>query len=68
MYEDFYQLTSEPFRLSPDHRFCFPHESYEKAKAYMEYALHQAEGFVMITGKPGTGKTTLIHDLINDLP
>jgi len=67
MYEEFYQLKADPFRLSPDHRFCFSHVSYEKAKAYMKYALHQAEGFVMITGKPGTGKTTLVNDLLDDL-
>ncbi len=67
MYEDFYQLQADPFRLSPDHRFCFTHSSYGKAKAYMHYALHRAEGFVMITGKPGTGKTTLVNDLLDDL-
>ena len=64
MYEKFYGLSADPFRLSPDHRFCYQHPSYAKAKAYLEYALYRAEGFVMITGKPGTGKTTLINDVI----
>jgi len=63
MYEKFYGLTKEPFRLSPDSEFCYRHQSYKKAKAYMQYALHRGEGFVMITGRPGTGKTTLINDL-----
>ncbi len=67
MYEKFYGFKEEPFRLSPDSRLCFPHSSYRKAKAYMQYALHRGEGFVMVTGRPGTGKTTLIGDLVNDL-
>ena len=67
MYESFYKFKAEPFRLSPDHRFCFTHKSYAKAKAYMQYAIHRAEGFVMVTGKPGTGKTTLVNDLVDGL-
>ncbi|MCZ6829567.1 MAG: AAA family ATPase [Gammaproteobacteria bacterium] len=68
MYEEFYNLNEEPFRLSPDSRHCFRHPSYKKAKAYMQYALHRGEGFVMVTGQPGTGKSTLIGDLTSDLP
>jgi putative secretion ATPase (PEP-CTERM system associated) len=67
MYEHFFNLTAEPFRLSPDHRFCYSHTQYFKAKAYMAYAFLRAEGFVMITGRPGTGKTTLIGDLVESL-
>ncbi len=67
MYEVFYNLKAEPFRLSPDHRFCFEHKSYAKARAYMAYAFKRAEGFVMITGRPGTGKTTLIGELVESL-
>lgn len=67
MYEYFYQLKAEPFRLSPDHQFCYSHEGYARAKAYMAYAFVRAEGFVMVTGRPGTGKTTLIGDLIESL-
>lgn len=66
MYEQFYGLTEEPFRLSPDSRLCFRHPSYKKARAYMQYALHRGEGFVMVTGQPGTGKSTLINDLTSD--
>ena len=68
MYETYYQLRAEPFRLSPDHRFCYRHKSYARARAYMQYAFNQAEGFVMVTGRPGTGKTTLISDLTESLP
>ena len=67
MYEIFYNFTAEPFRLSPDHRFCFEHNSYGKARAYLAYAFKRAEGFVMITGRPGTGKTTLIGELVESL-
>ncbi|MFT4615628.1 MAG: general secretion pathway protein A, partial [Bacteroidia bacterium] len=67
MYEVFYSLRAEPFRLSPDHRFCYEHSGYAKARAYMAYALKRAEGFVMITGRPGTGKTTLIGELVENL-
>ncbi len=68
MYEVFYKLKAEPFRLSPDHKFCFEHKGYAKARAYMVYAFRRAEGFVMITGRPGTGKTTLIGELVESLP
>jgi type II secretory pathway predicted ATPase ExeA len=68
MYEDFYGLKTDPFRLTSDHRFSFSHASYSRARASVQYALLRAEGFVMITGGPGTGKTTLIHDLMADLP
>ncbi|KAB7623638.1 XrtA/PEP-CTERM system-associated ATPase [Alkalilimnicola sp. S0819] len=67
MYEAFYGLSAEPFRLTPDHRFSFRHRSYARAKAYLEYGVRRAEGFVMITGRPGTGKTTLIDDLLASL-
>ena len=68
MFEVFYGLREDPFRLSADHRFCFPHRNYARARAYIDYALHRAEGFVMVTGGPGTGKTTLINELLSTLP
>lgn len=67
MYENYYGLREEPFRLSPDSRLCFIHPSYKKARAYMQYALQRREGFVMVTGRPGTGKTTLINDITTQL-
>lgn len=67
MYEKFYGFKEEPFRLSPDSNLCYRHPSYKKALAYMQYALHRSEGFVMVTGQPGTGKTTLIRDLVSEL-
>jgi general secretion pathway protein A len=66
MYETFYGLKEEPFRLTPDSRLCFNHPSYKNAKAYMQYALYRREGFVVVTGQPGTGKSTLISDLTSE--
>jgi type II secretory pathway predicted ATPase ExeA/outer membrane protein OmpA-like peptidoglycan-associated protein len=66
MLAEFYGLTQDPFRLSPDPKFCYRHANFAKAKAYMQYVLHQGEGFVMVTGQPGTGKTLLIEDLLSD--
>jgi general secretion pathway protein A len=67
MYDQFYGLSEEPFRLSPDHHFAYQHRGYKKARAYMAYAFMRAEGFVMVTGRPGTGKTTLVGALMDDL-
>jgi putative secretion ATPase (PEP-CTERM system associated) len=67
MYEAFYQLSADPFRLSPDPEFSFQHRTYRKALTYMLHALQRAEGFIMITGQPGTGKTTLVSDLVSTL-
>ncbi|KPJ92378.1 MAG: hypothetical protein AMJ53_09490 [Gammaproteobacteria bacterium SG8_11] len=67
MYAGFYHLNADPFCLRPDSRFRFSHASYSKARAYMLYALQRAEGFVVVTGAPGTGKTTLIKDIVATL-
>lgn len=67
MYAEYYGLSREPFSLSPDPRFCYRHPTFAKAKAYFEFAIHRGEGFVVVTGRPGTGKTTLVQDLIGDL-
>ncbi|TCK18195.1 putative secretion ATPase (PEP-CTERM system associated) [Thiogranum longum] len=67
LYETFYKLTADPFRLSPDHRFVLDHDSYVKSRSYLEYALHRGEGFIVITGGAGTGKTTLISEILAKL-
>lgn len=63
MYESFYKLTSEPFRLNPDPRFYFKSQSHERALAYLTYGMNQGEGIVVITGDVGSGKTTLAQKL-----
>ena len=67
MYETFYKLSSDPFRLLPDPEICFPHRSCAKAWAYLRYALKRREGIVVVTGPPGSGKTTLAERLLNEL-
>ena len=67
MYDQYFGFSEEPFRLSPDHGFAYEHKAYSKARAYMAYALLRAEGFVMVTGRPGTGKTTLVGALVDQL-
>jgi len=67
MYQEFYGLKNDPFRLSPDAKQCFQHSTYKKAKSYMRYALHRGEGIVLVTGKPGTGKTSLVNELATEL-
>lgn len=67
IYRNIYNFNEQPFRLTPDYRFCYSHPSYEAAKSYMKYAISQGEGFVAITGEPGTGKTTLIVALLAEL-
>ena len=67
IYKTRYRLEDHPFRLGPDYRFSLDHPSYANAKAYLHYAISQGEGFIVITGEPGTGKTTLIHGLLAGL-
>ena len=67
MYEAFYKLSGKPFQLSPNPRFYFGSSGHQKAMAYLQYGLHQGEGFVVITGDVGTGKTTLLRHLLEEL-
>jgi type II secretory pathway predicted ATPase ExeA len=61
LYKTFYKLKRDPFRLSPDHRFqTYAHPTYKKSLAYLKFAAYREEGFVMITGAPGTGKTKIV--------
>lgn len=67
MYTSYYNLTSRPFQLSPNHRFFFGSKGHRRAMAYLTYGLHQREGFIVITGDVGTGKTTLVDYLAEQL-
>ena len=61
MYETFYNLTAMPFQLTPDSRFFFGSTGHSKAIAHLNYGLAQGEGFIVITGEVGAGKTTLVE-------
>lgn len=64
MYDDHYGLTGRPFQLTPDPRFWFESATHKKAMAYLGYGLSQGEGFIVITGDVGAGKTTLVGHLM----
>jgi len=64
MYSEHYGLTGNPFQLTPDHRFWYESETHKKAMAYLGYGLAQGEGFIVITGDIGAGKTTLVGHLM----
>jgi general secretion pathway protein A len=68
MYEQFYGLNDKPFQLNPDPDFFYGSKGHRRAMAYLEYGLHQGEGFIVVTGEVGAGKTTLVKQLLTRLP
>jgi len=64
MYTSFYKLRAEPFLLTPDERFYFESSVHSQAMAHLTYGLKRGEGFIVITGDVGAGKTTLVKRLI----
>ena len=67
MYEAFYGLTSKPFNLNPDPSFYFGSKQHRRAKAYLDYGVARNEGFIVITGEIGVGKTTILRGLLDSL-
>ena len=67
MYEAFYGLKSKPFQLNPDPNFYFASKQHRRAKAYLEYGVSRNEGFIVITGEIGAGKTMVLRSLIEGL-
>jgi len=67
MYESFYGLASKPFQLNPDPNFFYGSKQHRRAKAYLEYGVSRNEGFIVITGEIGAGKTTVLRSLIDGL-
>ena len=68
MYETYYGFSAKPFRLRPDPHFFYGSKGHKRAMAYLDYGLSQGEGFIVITGEVGAGKTTLVRNLLNNLP
>jgi putative secretion ATPase (PEP-CTERM system associated) len=64
MFDDFYGLKGRPFQLTPDAAFYFESLTHRKALSYLSYGLAQGEGFVVITGEVGAGKSTLVAHLM----
>jgi general secretion pathway protein A len=67
MYEEFYGLSGKPFQLNPDPAFFFGSRGHNRAFAYLQYGLYQGEGFIVITGEIGAGKTTVVRSLMEQL-
>ena len=67
MYIDYFGLNDYPFRITPDTDYLYMSPAHSRAKAYMDYAIFNREGFVVITGEIGSGKTTLIKKLLSEL-
>ena len=67
MFEPYFRLTAAPFQLSPDPRFFYSSRGHKRAHAYLQYGLYQNEGFIVLTGEVGAGKTTLIRSLMGEL-
>lgn len=64
MYDQFYGFSGRPFQLTPDPDFYFESASHKKAMSYLGYGLNQGEGFIVITGEVGAGKSTLVAHLM----
>jgi type II secretory pathway predicted ATPase ExeA len=67
MYTEFYGLKEKPFNLTPSPRFVYLSEGHKEAMALLTYGVTERKGFILLTGEVGTGKTTMIHNLINNL-
>lgn len=64
MYEAYYGLTGKPFQLNPDPTFYFASRQHRRARAYLDYGVQRGEGFIVITGDVGAGKTTIVRGLL----
>lgn len=64
MYESFFNLTQKPFDLLPDPDFLFMSSSHKKVLSYLDYGIRERVGFILLTGEVGSGKTTIIRNLI----
>ncbi|TNE38082.1 MAG: DUF2075 domain-containing protein [Alphaproteobacteria bacterium] len=67
MYDEFFRFSGIPFRLSPDHRFFYLSSVHKRAISHLKFGLDQGEGFILITGEVGAGKTTITEHLLATL-
>jgi len=66
-YVEHFELTEQPFRLTPDPEFVYWSKQHARAKAYMESTIWLADGFVVVTGEIGSGKTTLLQSFLGEI-
>ena len=66
MYMEYYGLSGDPFRLANDFRNLYSQPTFVKASSYLQYGMQSSDGIVLITGKPGTGKTTVINSVLSE--
>ena len=64
MYEAYFNLKKKPFDLLPNPDFLFPSKSHKRALTYLDYGIRERTGFILLTGEVGSGKTTIIRDLV----
>src|SRR3982751_3695440 len=67
MYESYYGFSEKPFSLTPDPKYLYKSESHANAFDLLQYAIRRREGFVVVTGDIGTGKTTLCRAILEQL-
>ena len=67
MYLDFFKLNEKPFNVTPDPHFLYMSQSHQEAFANLLYGIRERKGFTVLTGEVGTGKTTLLHNLLSTL-
>jgi putative secretion ATPase (PEP-CTERM system associated) len=67
MYTDFFNLKVKPFELVPNPAFLYQSRSHKKALNYLKYGLHERAGFILLTGEVGSGKTTIVRNIISEI-
>ncbi|MDO3379701.1 XrtA/PEP-CTERM system-associated ATPase [Geoalkalibacter halelectricus] len=67
MYENFFNFTCKPFELVPNPDFLFPSKSHKKAITYLDYGIKEKVGFILLSGEVGSGKTTLVRNLVRSI-
>ncbi|MFK5949821.1 MAG: AAA family ATPase, partial [Methylococcales bacterium] len=68
MYQQFFNFNTAPFSIAPDPHFIYMSEHHQEGLAHLLYGINQGGGFIALTGEVGTGKTTLCHCLLQQLP
>ncbi len=68
MYTRFFGLNEKPFSITPDPRYLFMSERHTEALAHLIYGVRESGGFIQLTGEVGTGKTTLVRSLLQQVP